>query len=227
MTCFPLKQKPPGWRLICRPAQATMWCLPESASFCTRKPDLSIRSSRIFWQPFRRSVKTRSIRGMPVDNELYNRLSHTWWDENAPLGLLRTWLNPARFGYLQKVLAEQAIRDPQSMSLLDAGCGGGLLAEELARLGCHVTGVDPSEPSLETARVHARLAGLEITYVTGSCQQLPFATASFDMVVCCDVLEHLQEIEAGIGEMARVLKPGGIFFYDTLNRPWLTWLGAI
>ena len=93
---------------------------------------------------------------MPIDNELYNHLSHTWWDENEPLGILRTTLNPVRFGYFHRMLTQEEKREPHGKTLLDVGCGGGLLSEEFARLGCQVTGVDPSEPSLTTARTHAQ-----------------------------------------------------------------------
>lgn len=164
---------------------------------------------------------------MPIDNKLYDRLSTTWWDENTALGLLRTWLNPVRFDYFQSVLLEHNELDPQGKMLLDVGCGGGLLAEEFARLGCNVTGIDPSERSLETARAHAQQSGLKITYQAGVGEQLLFADASFDIVICCDTLEHVDVVDQVIAEIARVLKPGGIFFFDTINRTFLTWLGAI
>lgn len=155
---------------------------------------------------------------MPVDNELYNRLSNTWWDENAVLNILRTWLNPVRFGYFRRILLEQLKVEPHGMETLDVGCGGGLLAEEFARLGCRVTGIDPSERSLATARAHAQQSGLDITYLAGVGEQLPFADAAFDLVYCCDVLEHVGNLAQVISEIARVLKPGGIFLYDTINR---------
>ncbi len=164
---------------------------------------------------------------MPVDNQLYDRLSHTWWDENEALGLLRTWLNPVRFGYFQRVLLAGEASGVRGQTLLDVGCGGGLLAEEFARAGCRVTGIDPSAASLEVARGHARQAGLAIDYQIGAGEHLPFAAASFDLVVCCDVLEHVDDVERVIAEIARTLKPGGIFFYDTINRSWLSWIGAI
>ncbi|HEX3641091.1 MAG TPA: bifunctional 2-polyprenyl-6-hydroxyphenol methylase/3-demethylubiquinol 3-O-methyltransferase UbiG, partial [Ktedonobacteraceae bacterium] len=110
---------------------------------------------------------------------------------------------------------------------LDVGCGGGLLAEEFARLGCQVTGIDPSEPSLATARKHAQQSGLDISYQVGLGEQLPFADASFDIVVCCDVLEHVDNVAQVIQEISRVLKPNGLFFYDTINRTFLSWLAAI
>src|SRR5258707_1176173 len=93
---------------------------------------------------------------MPVDHHLYHRQGDLWWDERSPFSLLRTALNPARFGYFRQVLLERLRLDPAGLLALDIGCGGGLLAEEFARLGCHVTGIDPSAPSLATARLHAQ-----------------------------------------------------------------------
>ncbi len=161
---------------------------------------------------------------MPVDNELYNRLSNTWWDENEALGILRSWLGPVRFGYFQKILIEERKIDPQDKTVLDVGCGGGLLTEEFARLKCRVTGIDPSADSLAVARQHAEQSGLDVTYQAGVGEHLPCADAAFDIVVCCDVLEHVHSIDDVIKEIARVLKPGGIFFYDTINRNLFTWL---
>ena len=92
---------------------------------------------------------------MPVDNHLYARLADTWWNDNSVLSLLRTSLNPARFGYMRRVLIGELGIDPRGKTALDIGSGGGLLAEEFARLGCRVTGIDPSTESLETARSHA------------------------------------------------------------------------
>lgn len=155
---------------------------------------------------------------MPVDNEVYNQLYDTWWDENTVLGSIRTGLNPARFGYFKQILLEKLHLDPQGKKTLDVGCGGGLLAEEFARLGCAVTGIDPSELSLETARRHARESGLRINYQLGSGERLPFDDNSFDLVYCCDVLEHVQDLERVVSEIARVLKKDGVFLYDTINR---------
>ena len=100
---------------------------------------------------------------MPVDNALYDRMADTWWDEGGFLHAL-TALNPVRFGYMRRVLTEELHLSPATLQVLDIGCGGGLLAEEFARLGCTVTGVDPSEESLAAARTHAASQGLAITY---------------------------------------------------------------
>jgi 2-polyprenyl-6-hydroxyphenyl methylase/3-demethylubiquinone-9 3-methyltransferase len=134
------------------------------------------------------------------------------------LHALKTLLNPARFGYFRRVLTERLRVPLQGKAVLDVGCGGGFLAEEFARLGCDVTGVDPSQPSLEAARQHAEREGLDISYQLGSGEHLPVADASFDIVYCCDVLEHVDDLHAVIAEISRALKPGGVFFYDTINR---------
>jgi 2-polyprenyl-6-hydroxyphenyl methylase/3-demethylubiquinone-9 3-methyltransferase len=120
--------------------------------------------------------------------------------------------------YMRRVLVEDLAVEPRGKRCLDVGCGGGLLAEEFAKLGCRVTGVDPSEPSLETARAHAPQEGLEIAYVAAPAEDLPFDENTFDFVYCCDVLEHVQSVERAVGEAARVLKPGGAYLYDTINR---------
>jgi len=164
---------------------------------------------------------------MPVDNTLYNQPGDIWWDETAGLSMLRTALNPARFGYFRSVLTQRLRIIPHGKATLDVGCGGGLLAEEFARLGCHVTGIDPSEPSLETARAHAAASGLSIDYRTGVGEALPFPDQSFEIVYCCDVLEHVTDLERVIAEIARMLIPGGVFLYDTINRTFLSKLFAI
>jgi len=98
---------------------------------------------------------------MPVDNQVYDAMADSWWDESGFLHVLRG-LNPARFGYMRRVLTEDLGIDPRGKWTLDVGCGGGILAEEFARLGCAVTGIDPSEKSLAAAQAHARAEGLEI-----------------------------------------------------------------
>ena len=153
---------------------------------------------------------------MPIDNDLYN---HTqWWDEDEALYMLRTSLNPCRFAYFREVLTDTLGIAPQGQRALDIGCGGGFLAEEFAALGCQVTGIDPSAPTIAQADAHAKEAGLTIAYRVASGETIPFADASFDIAYCCDVLEHVNDLDTVIAETARVLKPGGVYFYDTINR---------
>ena len=154
---------------------------------------------------------------MPIDNTVYDRMADSWWDEAGFLHVLAA-LNPGRFGYMRRVLTEELQLRPAGLRVLDVGCGGGLLAEEFARLGCAVVGVDPSEESLAAARKHAAAEGLTIEYQCATGESLPFADAAFDLVYCCDVLEHVADLGRVIAESARVLQPGGIYFYDTINR---------
>lgn len=162
-----------------------------------------------------------------IDNAIYDRVHTTWWDEDGFMALLRTSVNPPRFDYFRKVLLDRIGLDPASLSLLDVGCGGGLLSERFANLGCTVTGIDRSVPTLAAARAHAEKAGLVIDYLEGSAESLPFQERQFDVVCCCDVLEHVDDLDVVVREISRVLKPGGVFFFDTINRTLRSKLVAI
>jgi 2-polyprenyl-6-hydroxyphenyl methylase/3-demethylubiquinone-9 3-methyltransferase len=153
-----------------------------------------------------------------INNHMYNELAGSWWDENGTLHLLKVMVNPWRVPYFANVMKERFGTDLSHVRLLDVGCGGGVLAEEYARLGCRVTGIDLSDESLEVARAHARTQGLSIDYRAGSATQLPFDGSSFEVVSCCDVLEHIPEWEQVIAEVGRVLTPGSLFLFDTINR---------
>jgi 2-polyprenyl-6-hydroxyphenyl methylase/3-demethylubiquinone-9 3-methyltransferase len=164
---------------------------------------------------------------MTIDNAVYDRIAASWWDDSNPLAILRTAVNPVRFTYFRDVLIRKLTLEPARLRLLDVGCGGGFLAEEFAGLGCRVTGIDPSAPTIEAAAAHAREYGLDIDYRVGSGERLPVGDARFDVVSCCDVLEHVTDLEAVIAQMARVLRPGGVFLYDTINRTLRSKIGII
>jgi 2-polyprenyl-6-hydroxyphenyl methylase / 3-demethylubiquinone-9 3-methyltransferase len=163
---------------------------------------------------------------MPVDNDLYNRPGDIWWDEHQPLNVIRTALNPGRLEYFTQTFSSAGI-DPAGLVAVDIGCGGGLMAEEMARRGATAIGIDPSAASLATARAHAAAAGLDIDYRAGTGEHLPLDDASADLAYCVDVLEHVQDLDAVIAETARVLKPGGLYLYDTINRTRLSRLVMI
>lgn len=162
-----------------------------------------------------------------IDNGLYNAAENIWWDENQVLHLLKSSVNPARVGYFQRLIKEVLHVDCDDTPALDVGCGGGILAEEFAAMGFHVAGIDPSAQSLATAKQHAESVGLTIDYTEGTGESIPYADNTFPMVYCCDVLEHVRDLPKVIGEIYRVTKPGGYFFFDTLNRTFISKLVAI
>lgn len=155
---------------------------------------------------------------MPIDNDVYERLGGSWWDENSPLCLLHGSVTSGRFAYFLGVLGRQRGSPLSGARALDIGCGGGFLAEEFAAMGCEVTGIDPSPVSIGTARAHAAAAGLRIDYRVGAGEHLPVPDSAFDLAYCCDVLEHVCDVDRVASETARVLKPGGLFLFDTINR---------
>jgi 2-polyprenyl-6-hydroxyphenyl methylase/3-demethylubiquinone-9 3-methyltransferase len=162
-----------------------------------------------------------------IDNAIYDRIDTEWWSDDSFMALLPTAVNPARFDYFRRLLLSRFGRASRSASVLDVGCGGGLLTESFAQLGCCVTGVDRSLPTLGAARTHAATGGHDIRYLQGDAAALPFGDGAFDVVCCCDVLEDVDDFDAVVGEIARVLKPNGVFFFDTINRTWRSRLLAI
>ncbi|HET7205647.1 MAG TPA: bifunctional 2-polyprenyl-6-hydroxyphenol methylase/3-demethylubiquinol 3-O-methyltransferase UbiG [Terriglobales bacterium] len=162
-----------------------------------------------------------------INNALYDEQGNTWWDENQCLHLLKSSVNPVRVVYFQRLLDQVLKFDYRGAAALDVGCGGGILAEEFAGMGFRVTGIDPSEQSLATARQHAQSMGLSIQYQEGTGESIPFADNTYPVVYCCDVLEHVRDLPKVISEIYRVTRPGGVFFFDTLNRTFVSKLVAI
>lgn len=154
---------------------------------------------------------------MEVNNTIYETLGHLWWNEDAgfELASLRFCMNPVRYGYFQRIRAELVIG---GRTVLDIGCGGGYLAEAFTADGFEVTGLDPAVNSIAAARRYALENGLPIRYEVGRGESLPFKDRTFDIVCCCDVLEHVDDVRQVLREAARTLKPGGVFLYDTVNR---------
>jgi 2-polyprenyl-6-hydroxyphenyl methylase / 3-demethylubiquinone-9 3-methyltransferase len=149
---------------------------------------------------------------MTIDNRWYDDLGDRWWDPKGPVAPLHD-LNPARFAYFEKAAGKL-----EGARVLDVGCGGGILADNFARAGALVTGVDLSHASLVSAERHSRDSSLEIDFVNARGESIPFVGSSFDIVVTSDFLEHAHDLDGIIGECARVLRPGGLFMYETINR---------
>ena len=150
------------------------------------------------------------------DLAIYDAVAAQWWDESIPWVRTLRSMVPGRFRLFDPIMAERggwAGRD-----VLDLGCAGGFMTEALAERGARATGIDPAAHAIEAARAHAAAQGLSIHYDVGVGEALPYADASFDAVVCVDVLEHVADLPAVLAETARVLRPGGVFLFDTINR---------
>lgn len=146
------------------------------------------------------------------------------WDPAGPMRPLHR-LNPLRIGYIRDqahdVLgtgAAAALRPLQGVGLADIGCGAGLLAEPMARLGATVTGIDPSARSIGAARAHAEAGDLEIDYRAIGVESLAEAGAVFDIVLAMEVIEHTSDPDLFICQLADITRPGGLLVMSTLNR---------
>ncbi len=156
-----------------------------------------------------------------VNNDLYHELGERWYHaKDDPVALLRAE-SRARNPWIR---AEIQTAFPRA-SVLDIGCGAGLLANDLAQQGMTVTGFDASKESLEVARRHDATG--RVNYQLGDANQLPFAAESFDVVCAMDFLEHVEDPAHIVAEAARVLRPNGLFFFHTFNRNFIAWLIGI
>lgn len=148
------------------------------------------------------------------DLSIYHTYERAWWDAKDPTFMPLRALAPARLRFLERHLPSQL----ETLSFLDLGCGGGYLALPLAKRGARVTGLDRAEGALNAARAQAQVEQVSLSLIHGDAQQLPFETASFDVVLCTDVLVHVPEPAGVIAEIARVLRPDGWLYFSTLNR---------
>jgi ubiquinone biosynthesis O-methyltransferase len=167
------------------------------------------QSSHSYWLPFLRPSPGRTPRN---DLTIYDADAAHWWDGS------RRWLRslqklvPARLKYFDRIASWP------DKAVLDLGCGGGFMSEALERRGAIVTGVDPAVAAIDIAVRHAASEGLPIRYLVATGESLPLPSQSMDYVVCVDVLEHVRDLGMVLDEVKRVLRPGGIFLFDTINR---------
>jgi 2-polyprenyl-6-hydroxyphenyl methylase/3-demethylubiquinone-9 3-methyltransferase len=168
----------------------------------------------------------------PAEIERFSRIAGEWWDPAGKFAPLHR-LNPVRIGYIRDRAAQHWKRDPlsgaplQDLSLLDIGCGGGLLSEPMARLGARVTGVDAAARNIGVAALHAEKQGLEIDYRPGAAEALAQSGAQFDVVLALEIVEHVADVPLFLKSCGRVVKPGGLLFLSTLNRTAKAWALAI
>jgi 2-polyprenyl-6-hydroxyphenyl methylase/3-demethylubiquinone-9 3-methyltransferase len=166
----------------------------------------------------------------PAQAEHFGRLAADWWDPRGSSAMLHR-LNPARLGYIRAAVDSHWDSDGAGFEPLagrtavDVGCGAGLLAEPLARLGARVTGVDAAPENIGAARAHAAATGLAIDYVAGGIEDL--AGRRFDLVVSMEVIEHVADPAAFVAGLAGALAEGGLMVLSTPNRTLLSHLAMI
>ncbi|MGF1474736.1 MAG: bifunctional 2-polyprenyl-6-hydroxyphenol methylase/3-demethylubiquinol 3-O-methyltransferase UbiG [Geminicoccaceae bacterium] len=166
----------------------------------------------------------RALTVDPAEAERFRRLADSWWDENGPLAPLHK-LNPPRIAFLKDNLHRYfslgdrpARASLKGLSILDVGCGGGLLAEPLCRLGAEVTAIDPVHEAIRAAQAHAELGGLVIDYRATSLEALVDEGARFDVITAMEVIEHVAEPDHFVRSLSRGLKPRGCLVLSTINR---------
>nr|VFJ42936.1 MAG: 3-demethylubiquinone-9 3-methyltransferase [Candidatus Kentron sp. DK] len=157
----------------------------------------------------------------PDEVTKFNRMAARWWDPEGSFGVLHT-LNPLRLDYIERSAGLTGKR------ILDVGCGGGILAESMARRGARVTGIDAAEGPLQVARLHKIESGAEVDYRLVTAETLAEEEAgAYDTVVCMEMLEHVPDPAITIAACAKLAKPGGDCFFSTINRNPKSWLLAI
>jgi 2-polyprenyl-6-hydroxyphenyl methylase/3-demethylubiquinone-9 3-methyltransferase len=153
--------------------------------------------------------------------EKFSQLAHRWWDANSEFKPLHE-INPLRLSYINQ------ITPLSGQKVLDVGCGGGILSESMAGLGAQVTGIDLGEKPLQVAKLHLLESGKQVEYRNIAVEQLAAEQpASFDVVTCMEMLEHVPDPQSIVRACATLVKPGGHVFFSTLNRNPKSYLFAI
>ncbi|WP_280517616.1 bifunctional 2-polyprenyl-6-hydroxyphenol methylase/3-demethylubiquinol 3-O-methyltransferase UbiG [Falsirhodobacter halotolerans] len=159
----------------------------------------------------------------PSEVAKFEAMAAEWWDPNGKFKPLHQ-MNPCRLDYITTQIAMEFDRDLtaarpfQGLRILDIGCGGGLLAEPMARLGATVMGADAAERNIPVARIHAEQSGLEIDYRHTTAEALAEAGEQFDVVLNMEVVEHVASPPAYLRACHDLLRPGGLMICSTLNR---------
>jgi 2-polyprenyl-6-hydroxyphenyl methylase/3-demethylubiquinone-9 3-methyltransferase len=157
----------------------------------------------------------------PAELEKFSRLAHRWWDPQGEFRPLHD-INPLRLEWIERNAALAG------KSVLDIGCGGGILAEAMARRGARVTGIDLSDKALRVAELHLHESHLQIQYAKASAEDYAAAHAGeFDLVTCMELLEHVPEPASMVAACARLVRPGGQVFFSTINRNPKSYLFAV
>jgi 2-polyprenyl-6-hydroxyphenyl methylase/3-demethylubiquinone-9 3-methyltransferase len=152
----------------------------------------------------------------------FSALASRWWDPNSDFKPLHC-INPLRLGWIEDIAGPLADK-----RILDVGCGGGILSESMARRGAHVTGIDLAQKPLTVARLHSLESGVKVDYQRIAVEELAAREpASFDVVTCMEMLEHVPDPASVVRACATLVKPGGRVFLSTINRNMKAFLQAI
>ena len=156
-----------------------------------------------------------------IELQKFGDLAHKWWDKNSEFKPLHE-INPLRLNYIDKLVGLQGKR------VLDVGCGGGILSESMHFKGADVTGIDLGEKALNVAKLHQLESGAKVSYQLISVEALAAKQpASFDVVTCMEMLEHVPDPSAIVAACAKLVKPGGSVFFSTINRNPKAYLFAV
>jgi len=153
----------------------------------------------------------------------FTAMAEEWWDPKGKFKPLHKF-NPVRLAYIREHLIGHfgrdgsSIRPLEGLTILDVGCGGGLLCEPLTRLGATVTGIDAAERNIAIARIHAEQSGLDIDYQATTSEALAAAGKTFDVVLNMEVVEHVADVDFFMTTCAHMVRPGGLMFVATINR---------
>ncbi len=176
--------------------------------------------------------------GSSVDPEevaRFDRLAESWWNAHGPMRALHQF-NPVRVAFLSRLLSlhfravlvePPASRPLAGLTILDIGCGGGILSEALCELGAAVTAIDPAPTNIAVARRHAEQARLAIDYLCTTAEALAEAGKNFDVVLAMEVVEHVRDVRTFIATVARMVRPNGLCVVATLNRTAKSYVFAI
>jgi 2-polyprenyl-6-hydroxyphenyl methylase/3-demethylubiquinone-9 3-methyltransferase len=158
----------------------------------------------------------------PAELAKFSALAHRWWDPTSEFRPLHE-INPLRLAHIERLAGGLA-----GKRIVDVGCGGGILAEAMAAKGAGVTGIDLAEKPLKVAMLHGMETGSAVGYRLVSAEALADeAPASFDIVTCMEMLEHVPEPPSIVAACAKLVKPGGLVFFSTINRNAKSFLFAI
>ena len=168
--------------------------------------------------------------------EKFSKMADEWWDESGKFKPLHQF-NPVRLGFIRSQIEQffkfdeeksLALRPFSGLKIIDIGCGGGLVAEPMARLGAEIVGIDASPKNIEIAKIHAKKSGLEIDYRAMSAEELVAeieglkldnqSDKKFDVVLALEIIEHVADVEEFLKSCSKLVKKNGLVFVATLNR---------